>query len=66
LVAAVGEIDRCSPAECRARVSTRFSADAMVRAYEHLYESVTSPRVTRRRSRGWDGARGGTRRTTGR
>jgi glycosyltransferase involved in cell wall biosynthesis len=42
LVAAVGEIDRCSPLECRARVRDRFSADAMVGAYERLYRSIVA------------------------
>ncbi len=40
LVAAVSEVDRCSPEQCRARVSDRFSAEVMVTAYEQLYESI--------------------------
>ncbi len=41
LVQAVGEVGRCSPLVCRARVSENFSAGAMVEAYERIYEAVT-------------------------
>lgn len=41
LVQAVAEVGRCSPVVCRERVSHNFSADAMVAAYERLYETVT-------------------------
>jgi glycosyltransferase involved in cell wall biosynthesis len=41
LVEAVAEVGRCSPAVCRERVASNFSADAMVTAYERVYESVT-------------------------
>jgi glycosyltransferase involved in cell wall biosynthesis len=40
LVAAIGEIGRCSPTACRQRVSENFSADAMVDGYERIYEAV--------------------------
>src|SRR4051812_26184483 len=42
LVATVAEVGRCSPKACRERVAHNFSADAMVAAYERVYESVTS------------------------
>lgn len=41
LVEAVAEVGRCSPVACRERVSHKFSADAMVAAYERIYETVT-------------------------
>lgn len=40
LVEAVGEVGRCSPAACRARVQHRFSAEAMVSGYERIFRSV--------------------------
>lgn len=40
LVEAVDHVGRCSPAACRARVEQRFSAAAMVRGYEAVYERV--------------------------
>ena len=42
LVETVAEVGRCSPKACRERVAHNFSADAMVAAYERVYESVTS------------------------
>jgi glycosyltransferase involved in cell wall biosynthesis len=42
LVQAIGEVDCCSPERCRARVADRFSAAAMVTAYERLYESLVA------------------------
>jgi glycosyltransferase involved in cell wall biosynthesis len=41
LVQAVAGVGRCSPVACRERVSHNFSAEAMVTAYERLYETVT-------------------------
>jgi glycosyltransferase involved in cell wall biosynthesis len=38
LVAAIGAARTLSPADCRARVEERFSAAAMVRGYETVYE----------------------------
>jgi glycosyltransferase involved in cell wall biosynthesis len=43
LVETVAQVHRCSPKACRERVAHNFSADAMVAAYERVYESVTSP-----------------------
>jgi glycosyltransferase involved in cell wall biosynthesis len=43
LVMAVVEIDRCSPIDCRQRVETHFSADAMVRGYEELFQRFRRP-----------------------
>jgi glycosyltransferase involved in cell wall biosynthesis len=40
LVATLGQVRTLSPARCRARVEELFSAEAMVRGYEALYESV--------------------------
>ena len=42
LVEAVAEVGRCSPVACRQRVSDHFSADAMVDAYERIYEACDS------------------------
>jgi glycosyltransferase involved in cell wall biosynthesis len=42
LVAAVHEVDEISRAECRADVERRFSAAAMVGAYEQAYEQVVA------------------------
>ena len=42
LVAAVGDVGRCSPAACRARVEARFSADAMVDGYEEIFSRITA------------------------
>jgi glycosyltransferase involved in cell wall biosynthesis len=41
LVQAVAEVGRCSPVVCRERVAHNFSAEAMVAAYERVYEAVT-------------------------
>jgi glycosyltransferase involved in cell wall biosynthesis len=43
MVQAVAEVGRCSPTACRDRVSEHFSADAMVVAYERIYEAVIRP-----------------------
>ncbi len=40
-VAAVGDVDRIDPADCRRAVETRFSKEAMVEGYELVYRSVT-------------------------
>jgi glycosyltransferase involved in cell wall biosynthesis len=40
LAAAVGQVDECRPDACRAHVAARFSARAMVDAYEGVYEAV--------------------------
>jgi glycosyltransferase involved in cell wall biosynthesis len=40
LVAAVGAARELSPARCRARVEELFSAEAMVRGYQQIYEKV--------------------------
>ena len=42
LVAAVADVGECSPADCRRRVEESFSADAMVRGYERIFESVAA------------------------
>ena len=42
LVTAVGRLDELDPAACRRRVEERFSAAAMVRGYERLYEQVVA------------------------
>jgi glycosyltransferase involved in cell wall biosynthesis len=41
LVHAVGRLDEIDSLACRARVEERFSADAMVRGYNDLYDQVT-------------------------
>jgi glycosyltransferase involved in cell wall biosynthesis len=41
LVEAIAAVRTLSPAACRARVEELFSAEAMVRGYEALYERVT-------------------------
>ena len=41
LVAAVGRLDEIDSLACPARVEERFSADAMVRGYNDLYDQVT-------------------------
>jgi glycosyltransferase involved in cell wall biosynthesis len=41
LVDAVGRAGECPPAACRDRVARRFSAEAMVRGYEAVFEQVT-------------------------
>jgi glycosyltransferase involved in cell wall biosynthesis len=40
LAQAITLVDRIDPAACRARVEERFSADAMVRAYEGVYAGL--------------------------
>jgi glycosyltransferase involved in cell wall biosynthesis len=40
LVEAVAGVGTCAPAACRARVEERFSAEAMVRGYERVFERV--------------------------
>jgi glycosyltransferase involved in cell wall biosynthesis len=40
LAACVGQLNRISPRDCRARVEQHFSADAMVDRYEHLFTKV--------------------------
>jgi glycosyltransferase involved in cell wall biosynthesis len=45
LVDAVARVGACSPEACRARVESRFSAAAMVRGYEELFEAVARPRA---------------------
>ncbi len=42
LVEALHHIGDLDPAACRARVEARFSAAAMTRGYEALYERVTA------------------------
>jgi glycosyltransferase involved in cell wall biosynthesis len=42
LVAALDELDRISPADCRARVERRFSAEAMVNRYEELFVALAA------------------------
>ena len=44
MVAAIGKLDRIDPRACRARVEARFSAEAMVAAYEAAYERVLAGR----------------------
>ncbi len=41
LVAAVADASRCDPHACRDRVARNFSAEAMVRGYEAVFEQVT-------------------------
>jgi glycosyltransferase involved in cell wall biosynthesis len=40
LVAAVGQVRRCSPIACRQRVEAHFGADAMVQGYEEVFARV--------------------------
>ena len=40
LVDAVASISNCSPAACRERVATMFSADSMLDGYERIYEEL--------------------------
>ena len=40
LVDAVASIGHCSPRDCRQRVEESFSATAMVKSYEQLFESI--------------------------
>lgn len=40
LVEAVGRVDELSPSDCREHVVAHFSAEAMVRGYEQVYERV--------------------------
>ncbi len=40
LTEAVGLVGTLVPADCRARVASRFSADSMVVGYEHLFEHL--------------------------
>ena len=40
LVDAVASIGNCSPAACRERVATMFSADSMLNGYERIYEGL--------------------------
>ena len=40
LVDAVASIGNCSPAACRERVATMFSADSMLSGYERIYEAL--------------------------
>ena len=46
LVGAVADIGKCSPIDCRRRVEESFSATAMVKGYEQLYESVVARLAT--------------------
>lgn len=41
LVAAVADASECKPQACRERVARHFSAEAMVRGYEAVFEQVT-------------------------
>lgn len=41
MVECIDRIDEIDPAACRARVETRFSADAMVEGYLRVFEGVT-------------------------
>jgi glycosyltransferase involved in cell wall biosynthesis len=45
LVAAIGAVRTLSPADCRARVEELFSAAAMVRGYEAVYERAISKKT---------------------
>jgi len=42
LAAAIDHVGDISPAACRRRVEEHFSADAMVRGYEEIFERVTN------------------------
>jgi len=42
LAAAIGRCSEISPHACRARVERQFSAEAMVTAYERLFEAITA------------------------
>jgi glycosyltransferase involved in cell wall biosynthesis len=42
LVQAVGHVEDCAPAACRARVAEHFSAEVMVRRYEAIFECVAA------------------------
>jgi ribose transport system substrate-binding protein len=42
LVAAGADVGECSPADCRRRVEESFSATAMVKGYERIFESVAA------------------------
>jgi glycosyltransferase involved in cell wall biosynthesis len=44
LAAALMLVDHIAPEACRARVEDRFSAGAMVRGYERIYEQVADRR----------------------
>ena len=44
LAAALPEVDRIAPAECRAQVARRFSADAMLDAYERVFTTLVARR----------------------
>jgi glycosyltransferase involved in cell wall biosynthesis len=44
LAAALPDVDRISPAECRAQVARRFSADGMVDAYERVFTTLVAGR----------------------
>ena len=41
LVDAVASIGNCSPAACRERVATMFSAESMLAGYERIYEGLS-------------------------
>jgi glycosyltransferase involved in cell wall biosynthesis len=41
LVDAVASIGNCSPAACRERVATMFSAESMLSGYERIYQGLT-------------------------
>jgi glycosyltransferase involved in cell wall biosynthesis len=40
LVDAVASVGNCSPEACRERVEERFSADAMITGYEHVFAGI--------------------------
>jgi glycosyltransferase involved in cell wall biosynthesis len=45
LVAAIGAVRTLSPADCRARVEELFSAAAMVRGYEAVYDRAIAKEI---------------------
>jgi glycosyltransferase involved in cell wall biosynthesis len=51
LAAALPEVDRIAPAQCRAQVARRFSADAMVDAYERVFTTLLARRNSAGRRR---------------